>query len=153
MFGIGIPELILILAVALIVIGPKKLPDVAKALGRAMGEFKRATRDFKASIDVDPDLTDLKDVRQAFNDLGHDVRSTVSGSPPPPGPAETGRPGADPSRRQSDPPPAAVPEAPASAPAAAGAPGDPAPPEDGGDRRNGEPAAEPPAADANSKTV
>ena len=39
MFGIGMPEMILILAVALIVIGPKKLPDLAKSLGRAIGEF------------------------------------------------------------------------------------------------------------------
>ena len=41
MFGIGMPEMILILAVALIVIGPKKLPDLAKSLGRALGEFKK----------------------------------------------------------------------------------------------------------------
>ena len=47
MFGIGMPELILILAIALIVIGPKKLPDLAKSLGRAMREFKRATSEFK----------------------------------------------------------------------------------------------------------
>jgi sec-independent protein translocase protein TatB len=43
MFGIGMPEMFLILAIALIVIGPKKLPDLAKSLGRAFGEFKKAT--------------------------------------------------------------------------------------------------------------
>lgn len=53
MFGIGMPELLLILAVALIVIGPKKLPDIAKALGRGLGEFKKATEEFKNTIDVE----------------------------------------------------------------------------------------------------
>lgn len=53
MFGMGMPEILLILAIALIVIGPKKLPEIAKALGRAMGEFKRATNDLKSSINLD----------------------------------------------------------------------------------------------------
>jgi TatA/E family protein of Tat protein translocase len=52
MFGIGTPELILILIVGLIVIGPKKLPDIAKALGRALGEFRRATDEIKENIDL-----------------------------------------------------------------------------------------------------
>ena len=47
MFGIGFPELLLIFALALIVIGPKKLPDIARALGRGFTEFKRATDDLK----------------------------------------------------------------------------------------------------------
>ena len=56
MFGIGMPEMILILAIALIVIGPKKLPDLAKSLGRAMNEFKKATREIKDSMDIEGDL-------------------------------------------------------------------------------------------------
>ena len=44
MFGIGVPELLIIMAIALIVIGPKKLPDLAKSLGRALNEFKKAER-------------------------------------------------------------------------------------------------------------
>ena len=78
MFGIGMPEMILILAIALIVIGPKKLPDLAKSLGRAMNEFKKATREIKDSMDIDGDL---KDVRKSFDDLNADVRDAVDLNP------------------------------------------------------------------------
>ena len=47
MFGIGMPELLLILGLALIVLGPKKLPELAKALGKGLAEFRRATDDLK----------------------------------------------------------------------------------------------------------
>lgn len=75
MFGIGMPELLLILAIALIVIGPKKLPDLAKSLGRAMREFKKATNEFKESIQIDEDLSDVK---KAFDDFGGDIKDSVS---------------------------------------------------------------------------
>ena len=74
MFGIGMPEMLLILAIALIVIGPKKLPDLAKSLGRAFGEFKRATSELKQSIDIDDDLHDVK---KTFDDIDTDVRKSV----------------------------------------------------------------------------
>ncbi len=74
MFGIGMPELLLILAVALIVIGPKKLPDLAKSLGRTLREFKKATNEFKETIQIDEDLSDVK---KAFDDLGDDIKDSV----------------------------------------------------------------------------
>ena len=75
MFGIGMPELLLLLAIALIVIGPKKLPDLAKSLGRAMREFKKATNEFKETIHIDEDLSEVK---KAFDDLGSDIKDSVS---------------------------------------------------------------------------
>ena len=74
MFGIGMPELILILAVALIVLGPKKLPDLAKSLGRALREFKKATSELKESITVDNELTDVK---KTFDEMNDDIREAV----------------------------------------------------------------------------
>jgi|PlaIllAssembly_1097288.scaffolds.fasta_scaffold41908_4 sec-independent protein translocase protein TatA len=50
MFGIGMPELIVILVIALIVIGPQKLPDLARSLGKGLAEFKRASDDFRQSV-------------------------------------------------------------------------------------------------------
>jgi len=43
MFGIGMQELIIIVVIALIIVGPKKLPDLAKTLGKGLNEFKKAT--------------------------------------------------------------------------------------------------------------
>ena len=60
MFGIGLPELIIIMAIALIVMGPSKLPDLARALGKGMAEFRKATQDIKDSLDLDEDLAEVK---------------------------------------------------------------------------------------------
>jgi len=72
MFGIGMPEILLILAIALIVIGPKKLPGLAKTLGRAMGEFRRATQDFKRSIDMEDAIREFKEPFD-LNDIAEDT--------------------------------------------------------------------------------
>ncbi len=79
MFGIGMPEMILILAVALIVIGPKKLPDLAKSLGRAIGEFRKATTELKESMEIDDDFTDVK---KTFDDITDHVNETIVDASP-----------------------------------------------------------------------
>ncbi len=50
MFGLGFPELLLIFVIALIVFGPKKLPDLGRSLGRALSEFKKASEEFQESM-------------------------------------------------------------------------------------------------------
>ena len=61
MFGsLGFPELMMIFAVALIVFGPKKLPEIGRSIGRAMGEFKRATNDLKNTLEEEVRIEDEK---------------------------------------------------------------------------------------------
>ena len=74
MFGIGMPEMVLILAIALIVIGPKKLPDLAKSLGRAFAEFKRATSELKETLEIDDQL---KEVKSTFDHVGKEVKEAM----------------------------------------------------------------------------
>ncbi len=54
MFGIGMPELLVILVVALLVLGPKRLPEVARSLGRGMAEFRRASTELRQSLNAQP---------------------------------------------------------------------------------------------------
>lgn len=88
MFGIGMPELILIMAIALIVIGPKKLPDLARSLGRALGEFKKATGELKSSLGVDEELGDVK---HAFDEMNQDIKDAVNVNPLQPTDKNTGQ--------------------------------------------------------------
>lgn len=65
MFGsLGLPELMLIFVVALIVFGPKKLPEIGKTLGKALGEFKKATDDLKNTIEREVRVEELRELRQ-----------------------------------------------------------------------------------------
>ena len=64
MFGIGSTELLVILVVALIVIGPSKLPDIMRTLGKGMAEFKRMSNDVKSTLDAEIERADRED-RQA----------------------------------------------------------------------------------------
>lgn len=65
MFGIGPMELVLILVVALLVLGPKRMPELARTLGRGLSEFRRASNDLRQSL--------------ALDDLQNDLRAGMSG--------------------------------------------------------------------------
>ena len=66
MFGIGMPELLVILGLALLLIGPKKLPQLAKSLGKTMGELRKATDDLKDTIseEIEPIKDEIPDRRE-----------------------------------------------------------------------------------------
>jgi Tat protein translocase TatB subunit len=60
MFNIGFPELLLILAVALLVVGPSKLPELARSIGKAFGQFKRMADDVRDTIDQEAAVEEKK---------------------------------------------------------------------------------------------
>jgi TatA/E family protein of Tat protein translocase len=88
MFNIGLPELLIIAAIALIVFGPTKLPELAKAFGRAMREFKKATEEVKESFEAETkDLEELKDTLTQENllaDLGEEITASTEPAIEPP---------------------------------------------------------------------
>ena len=77
MFGIGIPELIVIAAVALIFIGPDKIPGVLKSIGKGLVELKRATSDVRSTVQNEMDKIEeeieLNEVRKTAEDLSNDL--------------------------------------------------------------------------------
>jgi TatA/E family protein of Tat protein translocase len=63
MFGsLGVPELLLIFFVILIVFGPRRIPEIGRTLGKALGEFRKATDDLKNTIEREVRLEELKQV-------------------------------------------------------------------------------------------
>ena len=51
MFGLGTPELVIILVIALVIFGPRKLPELGRSLGRSIGEFKRASNELRNTLE------------------------------------------------------------------------------------------------------
>ncbi len=84
MFGIGMPEFLLILVVALVVLGPKKLPELARSLGRGLAELKKTTGDLKQNIDFGDDLNKVqKDLQEVKSDLAGVIDTTFLQDPIP----------------------------------------------------------------------
>lgn len=89
MFGsLGVPELLLIFVVILIVFGPRRIPEIGRTLGKALGEFRKATDDLKNTIEREVRLEELKQVAPSIVTPFESVsRSEPEVLPPPPAPA------------------------------------------------------------------
>lgn len=119
MFGsLGLPELILIFVVALLLFGPRQLPQIGRSIGRALGEFRRASNDFKRTIEEEVAAEEIRDVHRELKSVG-------SESAPNLGPVEPSRPatGAEAPAEDAATEPPTSPEAPeASEPSEPGSP-------------------------------
>ena len=80
MFGnIGFPELLIILAIALLIFGPKKLPEVSKSIGRAVREFRRASDEIKGKIEQEIQASEFKEIKDDLKkDLTQDIYKEVT---------------------------------------------------------------------------
>jgi sec-independent protein translocase protein TatB len=83
MFDIGFSEMLVLAVVALVVIGPERLPKVAKQAGQWMGKLRRYVDDVKTDINRQMELTELRNLKDQVTDAARDlqssVQSTVSG--------------------------------------------------------------------------
>jgi sec-independent protein translocase protein TatA len=67
MFGsIGMPELVIILVIALIIFGPRKLPELGRSLGRSIGEFKKASNELRSTLEEEIRIEEQRDSRSAM---------------------------------------------------------------------------------------
>jgi len=96
MFGsVGIPELIMIFIVALLLFGPKKLPEIGRSLGKALGEFKRATNDLQHSLEEEVAADELRQTKREL-DAAIKPEGTAAAQSQPAAPAAGARAGSTP---------------------------------------------------------
>ncbi|MBN2438369.1 MAG: twin-arginine translocase subunit TatB [Deltaproteobacteria bacterium] len=92
MFGIGMPELLVIAVIALLVVGPKKLPDIAKALGKGLSEFRKvtesATDTIKETLKTDDLKKDMDGIKESLLYGKEEENAEEKESPVPPDAAD-----------------------------------------------------------------
>jgi TatA/E family protein of Tat protein translocase len=78
MFGsIGVPELIIIFAIALLIFGPKKLPEVGRSIGRALREFRKTSDEIKGKIEEEIQAEEFREMKKDFEDIT-DIKGSTS---------------------------------------------------------------------------
>jgi TatA/E family protein of Tat protein translocase len=80
MFGnIGLPEMLVIMAIALLIFGPKKLPEVGRSLGKAMREFKKSTEEIKDRFEEQIRAEEFKSIQDDIKDIKKDLTQDEEG--------------------------------------------------------------------------
>jgi TatA/E family protein of Tat protein translocase len=78
MFGnIGFPELLVILTIALLIFGPRKLPEIGRSIGKAMREFRRTSDEIKEKIEEEIQAEEFKDIKEEFDKDIKDIQDGV----------------------------------------------------------------------------
>ncbi|MBX6422957.1 Sec-independent protein translocase protein TatB [Thermosulfurimonas sp. F29] len=85
MFNIGFPELVVIFIVALVVVGPEKLPEMGRAVARLVVEFRRATEELKKELALD----EIEEARDEITSLGEDLKEPLENVSSPSGTSQT----------------------------------------------------------------
>ena len=100
MGSIGGPELLLILVLAFLLFGPRRLPEIGRSLGKMMAEFRRATMEFRTGVEREIEFEKFKETKTTLEEAGREMRaglrtlSEPAPPPPPPGP-DDGAPGTE----------------------------------------------------------
>jgi TatA/E family protein of Tat protein translocase len=88
MWNIGMPELVIILVIALIIFGPRKLPELGRSLGKSIGEFKKASNELRHTLDEEIRMEDQKDQRAKTDaeqrsalDAANSMRDAITAEP------------------------------------------------------------------------
>ena len=93
---IGMPEMVVIAVIALIIFGPRKLPELGKSLGKSIAEFKRASNELKNTLEDEIRTEELQEARKSAQ-----IPPTESAPTSTPAPAATAAPEGDPTPRES----------------------------------------------------
>jgi sec-independent protein translocase protein TatA len=82
MFGsLGMPELIVIFVIALIVFGPRKLPELGRSLGRSIAEFKKATNELQSTLEQEIEADERRSKAEAAQVAAHDATPKPDAAP------------------------------------------------------------------------
>lgn len=79
--SVGLPELIIIMVIALIIFGPRKLPELGRSLGKSIGEFRRASNELKSTLEEEIRLEEQKEQRAKVE--AEQDSAIAAGNPPP----------------------------------------------------------------------